>query len=157
MEINITLASIDEFYDINLIVKDGQDEHSEALPYIFTKVDQVMPESYFRKLLEDPKTDILVAKIGVEVVGYSVMELNESPSFQSMTTRTFAYMNDFGVKSNCQRRGIGSELFKACVEWAEKKGASSLELNVWEFNEKAITFYESFAMENLSRKMTLRL
>lgn len=157
MEINIKLASIDEFYDINLIVKDGQDEHSEALPYIFTKVDHVMPEGYFRKLLEDPKTDILVAKIGVEVVGYAVMELNQSPSFQSMTPRTFAYMNDFGVKSSCQRRGIGKELFKACVEWAKEKEASSLDLNVWEFNEKAITFYESFAMENLSRKMTLRL
>lgn len=157
MKIEIQLADMNDFDEINLIVKEGQDEHSEALPHIFTKVDQVMPESYFRELLEGSNTDILVAKIGTEAVGYAVMELNESPSFHSVTPRVFAYMNDFGVKSSFQRRGIGKELFEACVEWARKKEASSLDLTVWEFNEKAITFYESFAMENLSRKMTLRL
>ncbi|PXW87512.1 acetyltransferase (GNAT) family protein [Pseudogracilibacillus auburnensis] len=157
VEVNLEFANMDDFYDINLIVKEGQDEHSEVLPHIFSKVDQVMPESYFRELLENPNTDILVAKINKEIVGYAVMELNESPPFQSMTPRLFANMNDFGVKSSCQRRGIGSKLFKACVEWSKNKGAFSLDLNVWEFNEKAITFYESFAMENLSRKMTLRL
>ncbi|WP_432355729.1 GNAT family N-acetyltransferase [Sporosarcina sp. A2] len=157
MDINLELANINDFNEINLIVKEGHDEHSDALPHIFSKVEQVMPESYFRDLMGDPNIDILVAKIGVDVVGYAVMELNESPSFQSMMPRTFAYMNDFGVRSSCQRRGIGREIFKACVEWAKNKGASSLDLNVWEFNEKAINFYESFAMENLSRKMTLRL
>lgn len=157
MEISLGLANIDDFTDINLIVKEGHDEHSEALPHVFTKVDQVMPESYFRELLEDPNTDILVAKIDNEVVGYAVMELNVSPLFQSMAQRTFAYMNDFGVKNSCQRKGIGSKLFEACVEWSKNEGASSLDLNVWEFNKKAITFYKSYAMEALSRKMTLRL
>lgn len=157
MKINLEIANFDDFTDINLIVKEGHDEHSEVLPDIFTKVDQVMPEIYFRELLEDPNTDILVAKIDNEVVGYAVMELNESPPFQSMSKRTFAYMNDFGVKNSCQKRGIGSKLFEACVEWSKKKGASSLDLNVWEFNEKAIDFYKSHAMENLSRKMSLRL
>lgn len=157
MEINLELANIDDLADINLIVKEGHDEHSEALPDIFTKVDQVMPESYFRELLEDPNTDILVAKIDKEVVGYAVIELTESPPFKSMSQRTFAYMNDFGVKNSCQRLGIGSKLFEACVEWSKNKEASSLDLNVWEFNKKAIDFYKRHAMENLSRKMSLRL
>lgn len=157
MEVNIESANIDDFFEINSIVKEGQDEHSEALPHIFSKVDQVMPESYFRELLEDPNTDILVAKINGVVVGFAVMELNESPPFQSMTPRTFAYMNDFGVKSSFKRKGIGSIIFKACVEWSKNKGAASVDLNVWEFNQNAIAFYESFGMESLSRKMTLRL
>ncbi|VDG98000.1 ribosomal-protein-alanine acetyltransferase [Lysinibacillus sphaericus] len=157
MEINLELANIDDLSNINLIVKEGHDEHSEALPDIFTKVDQVMPESYFRELLQDPNADILVAKIDKEVVGYAVMELSKSPPFQFMSPRTFAYMNDFGVKNSFQRLGIGSMLFEACVEWSKNKEASSLELNVWEFNKKAMDFYKSHAMENLSRKMSLRL
>lgn len=157
MDINLGIAHIDDFKDINLIVKEGHDEHSDALPHIFSKVDQVMPESYFKELTEDPNIDILVAKIGTDVVGYAVMELHESPSFKSMTRRIFAYMNDFGVKNSCQRKGIGSTLFEACVEWSQNRGASSLDLTVWEFNKKAITFYESCAMEKLSSKMTLRL
>lgn len=56
-----------------------------------------------------------------------------------------------------QRQGVGKKLFEACMEWSKNKGASSLELNVWEFNEKAISFYESFQMKTVSRKMSLEL
>lgn len=153
----IKLATNEDYYDVNLIVKEGQDEHSEALPHIFQKTEQVMPENYYLQLLEDPQSDILIAKITDEVVGFAVMELKESPPFDSMTPRKFAYMNDFGVKSDHQRKGIGKLLFEACTEWAKSKDATSLELNVWEFNQKAISFYESFGMENLSRKMALQL
>ncbi len=37
MNISIDTAKIDDHNAINLIVKEGQDEHSEALPYIFNK------------------------------------------------------------------------------------------------------------------------
>ncbi|SOC42555.1 GNAT family N-acetyltransferase [Ureibacillus acetophenoni] len=151
----ITIAQKHDFTAVNLIVKEGQDEHAEALPNIFRKVKQVMPESYFNELLEDPNSDILIAKINDEIVGFAVMELVESPPFKSMTPRVYAYMHDFGVKSGFQRRGIGRLLFEACIEWSKNMGASSLELNVWEFNEKAISFYESFQMKTVSRKMSL--
>lgn len=153
----IKLATIEDYYSVNLIVKEGQDEHSEALPHIFKKTDQVMPENYFHELLEDSKSDILIAKIGDEVVGFAVMELKEAPPFDSMAPRKFAYMSDFGINSTYQRKGIGKSLFEACLEWSKNKDVTSLELNVWEFNQKAISFYENFGMETISRKMTLNL
>lgn len=156
MNTSIEPASIEDHNAVNLIVDEGQDEHAEALPHIFNKVDHVMPESYFRELLKDPKSEILIAKINKEVVGFAVMELNESPPFDSLIPRKFAYMNDFGIKSSYQRNGIGKILFEACVEWAKNNNAASLDLNVWEFNKKAIAFYERFGIESASRKMTLR-
>ncbi|MFT4414310.1 GNAT family N-acetyltransferase [Fredinandcohnia humi] len=59
-------------------------------------------------------------------------------------------MNDFGVKSTQLRKGIGRSLLHACIEWAKKKGATSLELNVWEFNKSAISFYQSIGFETIS-------
>lgn len=91
MNISIETAKIDDHYAINLIVKEGQDEHSEALPYIFNMMDQAMPESYYRELLENPNCGVLIAKNSGEVVGFAVMELNESPAFDSMVPRKFAY------------------------------------------------------------------
>ena len=38
--------------------------------------------------------------------------------------------------------------------WAIAKGATSIELNVYEFNEAAISFYESLGYQALSRKMS---
>jgi diamine N-acetyltransferase len=148
-------AAIEDYEAVNAIVKEGQDEHAEVLPHIFQSIEQVMPESYFQDLLNDINSDIIVARLEGEVVGFAVMELAESPAFDSLVPRRYAYMNDFGVKNNNQRNGVGRALFAACVAWSKEKNASSLELNVWEFNKTAISFYESFGMETISRKMSL--
>lgn len=37
--------------------------------------------------------------------------------------------------------------------WAVSKCASSIELNVYEFNQEAISFYEGLGYKTLSRKM----
>ncbi len=42
-------------------------------------------------------------------------------------------------------------------EWAIAKGATSIELNVYEFNETAISFYEGLGYQTLSRKMSKEL
>jgi diamine N-acetyltransferase len=155
MNLIIDTANLSDIYAVNSIVKEGQDEHAEALPHIFKKIDQVMPESYFQDLLEDPNYEILVARENGEVVAFAVMEIKDAPPFESMTPRKYAYMNDFGVKNSNQRKGIGGVLFDECVKWSKNKGASSLDLNVWDFNEKAISFYESHGMKSVSKKMTL--
>ncbi|HZG59150.1 MAG TPA: GNAT family N-acetyltransferase [Anoxybacillus sp.] len=153
----ITAASLDDYGNINEIVKEGQDEHAEALPTIFAKVDVVMPIDYYQQLLNDKNSEVLVAKLDGQVVGFAVLEIKEAPPFASLVPRTYAYISDFGVKKSFQNNGIGKQLFFACVEWAKAKGATSLELNVWEFNQKAISFYEQLGMKPLSRKMAIDL
>ncbi|MEK9198520.1 GNAT family N-acetyltransferase [Ureibacillus sp. FSL E2-3493] len=157
MKINIVSTKGEDFNAVNVIVKEGQDQHAEALPKIFKKVEQVMLESYFQQLLAESNCDILIAKENQTVIGFAVVEIKKSPAFESMVERKYAYINDFGVKSNYKRGGVGTALFNACVEWSKEKGAQSLELNVWEFNEQAISFYERFGMKTMSRKMTLNL
>ncbi|OQA95517.1 MAG: Acetyltransferase (GNAT) family protein [Chloroflexi bacterium ADurb.Bin222] len=48
-------------------------------------------------------------------------------------------------------------LMGTVYEWALTKGASSIELNVYEFNKAAIAFYEKLGYETLSRKMSKAL
>ncbi|MEK4231059.1 GNAT family N-acetyltransferase [Solibacillus sp. FSL H8-0538] len=156
MAISIGIATIDDFEAVNEIVKEGHEEHVEALPNVFKSVAQVMPTSYYQELLEDNCSEILVAKEGLIIVGFAVMSMEKSPSFDSLVEREYAYINDFGIKSGEQRKGIGKILFEACVSWAKAREASSLELNVWEFNEKAMLFYDSFGMETISRKMQIK-
>ncbi|MEK4628632.1 MAG: GNAT family N-acetyltransferase [Solibacillus sp.] len=157
MNIHIVKAQKSDFHTVNSIVREGHDEHAIALPHVFKQVEEVMPYNYFCELLDDSASDILLAKINEEVVGFAVMEIAESPTFESMTPRKFAYMNDFGVKEAYHRHGIGKQLFQACVDWANTNDVHHLELNVWEFNEKAILFYEKFGLKTVSRKMSIPL
>jgi len=45
----------------------------------------------------------------------------------------------------------------AMEHWSQKNGASSTELNVYEFNEKAITFYENLGYQTFSRRCVKEL
>lgn len=157
MEILIESATLDDFNEINLLVKEGHDEHSLALPNIFRQVDQVMPDEYFHSLLTNPSSEILITRLANEVVGFAVVEVKEAPPFDSLTPRKFAYINDFGVASKHNRKGIGKRIFQACLDWAKSHEATTLELNVWEFNHGAISFYESLGMETVSRKMSVSI
>jgi diamine N-acetyltransferase len=157
VEIFFTTATMADYEQINEIVKEGQDEHAKHLPKIFAKTNTPMPMDYFQHLLHDQNSEILIAKIKEQIVAFAVLELKKTPPFDSLVPRTYAYVSDFGVKELFQNKGIGTELFSACVRWAKERGASSLELNVWEFNEKAISFYERLGMKTLSRKMGIDL
>lgn len=157
MGFQIKVATMRHYAQVNEVVREGQDEHAEALPTIFKKVDQVMPEDYFAELLKDPFQEIFIAVNQEEVVGFAVMELKEVPPFDSLVPRKVAYMNDFGIKKTAHRNGIGRELFSVCKNWGKEMGANAIELTVWEFNKKAIQFYEEMQMEIVSRKMSLPL
>lgn len=63
------------------------------------------------------------------------------PSFQSLVRRKYGYIHDFSERKAIQKQGVGGLLFTSCSEWAKAKGATSIELNVWEFNTNTIAFY----------------
>jgi GNAT superfamily N-acetyltransferase len=53
--------------------------------------------------------------------------------------------------------GIGRALMHRVERWAEEKGATEIELNVYEFNQSAFSFYLSLGYVTTSRKMEKRL
>ncbi|WP_155592261.1 GNAT family N-acetyltransferase [Lysinibacillus cavernae] len=155
--ISICAATNEDYLAVNDLVREGHEEHVSEEPTVFKSVETVMPESYFNELLEDNNSHIFVAKSSELVVGFAVMSIETSPPFQSLVQRKYAYIHDFGVKKEIQKQGIGKLLFEHCKEWAIASGAASIQLNVWEFNTKAIEFYEHIGMGSISRKMKINM
>lgn len=155
MTIEVFIATERDYFAVNEIVKEGHEEHVTEEPTIFKSLESVMPESYYKELIDNEESDILIAKEDKIVVGFAVISVEASPPFESLVQRKYAYIHDFGVKANLQRKGIGKILFNACITWAKEKKVDSVELNVWEFNMKAIEFYKQFNMKSVSRKMKL--
>ena len=54
-----------------------------------------------------------------------------------------AFMDDLCVHSDFRRRGIGKALLAAARDAARARGAQTLMLQVWAFNEAALRFYEA--------------
>ncbi|QSB08494.1 GNAT family N-acetyltransferase [Lysinibacillus fusiformis] len=157
MIITICTAKNEDYIAINDLVREGHEDHVMKEPTVFKNVESVMPNMYFKELLEDQNSEIFIAKHSDLIIGFAVVCIECAPPFHSLIERKYAYIHDFGVKKEIQKQGVGKRLFDRCKEWAIAKGAISIELNVWEFNTNAIEFYEHLGMESISRKMKMNI
>jgi diamine N-acetyltransferase len=157
LDITIRTAKAEDYEAVNEIIRFGQEEHAKALPHIFAELDHVVAMGWHRSFTDQQNKVILVAESEANVVGVAMLELKKNPHYEALVTRTYAYMNELAVAPTSWRQGIGTRLYEASLEWAQDHGASSLELNVWAFNARAIAFYESLGMSTLNRTMAVPL
>jgi len=80
---------------------------------------------------------LVVENDALEVVGFALY-------YQSYSTwkGRCLYLEDFYIKPDFRRGGIGSELFTCVVEIAKKRDAKRMDWQVLDWNEPAIEFYK---------------
>jgi len=71
-----------------------------------------------------------------------------------MVPRQYAIIDGIAVKSELRGHGIGRSLMHRIQEWAITRGATAIELNVYEFNIEAVHFYHRLGFDTLSRRMS---
>ena len=67
------------------------------------------------------------------------------------------YLDDLCVMPEYRDRGIGHRFMNMLFDEAKKRGCDNFELNVWEFNSRAVSFYESCGLTVQRRRMEKRL
>jgi diamine N-acetyltransferase len=81
----------------------------------------------------------------------------ELPDEPILVPRRFAVVDMLAVRKDRQSMGIGHALMEAAHHWTQKRGIDRIELNVWEFNERAISFYQTLGYATSSRLMSCSL
>ena len=66
-------------------------------------------------------------------------------------------VDEFCVAEKYRRQGVATEMIEFIKKYAKDKGFQRLELNMWEFNEGALKFYESAGFETYLRYMEIKL
>lgn len=119
---------------------DGETEYLDREPGE-AFIDPAGFEQLIQTDAESPTNLFLVAEADGTIVGFSRCEGN--------TLRRFAHKAEFGI---CIAKefwgfGIGGNLLKETVSWADSNRISKLNLHVLESNEKAISLYKKFGFE----------
>jgi len=93
---------------------------------------------YLRAIRRYPNAAVFVAEDGGEIVGRLSIARDQHPASR--------HVADLGlmVAQTHRRRGIGTALLEAAVEWGRKAGVRKLELHVFPWNIAAIALYERF-------------
>lgn len=158
MDLTIRRATANDYDSMCELFNEVDALHRENLPRIFQQPQGAAREKdYYLGLIADEDVALLVAQEGTDLVGYAHAIVRDTPVLPVFVPRRYAVVDAVVVRSGSQFHGIGRRLMDEVQLWAIAKGATSLELNVYEFNETAIAFYERLGYQTLSRKMSKEL
>ncbi len=158
METSVRKATASDYGALCELFDEIDALHRDHLPRIFQlPKGAAREEDYYLALIADENVAVLIAEAGGTLLGFVHAIVREPPAIPILVARRYAVVDGILVKSGFQNQGIGRRLMDEAQAWAIAKGATSVELNVYEFNTTAISFYEGLGYRTLSRKMSKEL
>ena len=158
MEINIRRAQLRDCADLQRLLLQIDNQHAQSRPDLFRQDAVKYDESACLRILADEKRPVFVAAdAGERVCGYAFCEVLQYKNHAVLRDCRTLYLDDLCVDESCRRQGIGEKLMAAVMAYARENGAYNVDLNVWEFNENAIRFYEKNGFTTQRRKMEVIL
>lgn len=157
MKVVIRRATRDDIVALCQLVAEGDSYHADALPSIFARViDATWRAPFLRDRITDDESAVFVADAGGKLAGAVIAILRRvSPEVPVLVQRRYAWVDTLVVKQAYRRRGLGRALMEHVHRWAVERGVNEVELNVWEFNEAAISLYTQLGYATASRRMRL--
>ncbi|HYW71750.1 MAG TPA: GNAT family N-acetyltransferase [Pyrinomonadaceae bacterium] len=94
-------------------------------------------EAWYESLLETPTTKAWIAEVNGQPVGYVLAlcrDLRENPFTRA---RTWLEVDQLAVDPNYRRQGVGRELVRKVIAYAQETGFAGIEASSWSFNQEA--------------------
>lgn len=129
--------------------------HVAGKPEVFKPGFPEELRNYIYAIHKDPEQFIVVAEKDGTICGFAVLHHINRPENPFMKERDFLDIDEFCVDEAFRRQGIASEMIAFIREFAKEKGFHRIELNMWEFNQDALAFYEAAGFQTFRRYMEM--
>ena len=129
--------------------------HVAGKPEVFKPGFPEELRNYIYAIHKDPEQFIAVAEKDGTICGFAVLHHINRPENPFMKERDFLDIDEFCVDETFRRQGIASEMIAFIQEFAKERGFHRIELNMWEFNQDALAFYEAAGFQTFRRYMEM--
>jgi ribosomal protein S18 acetylase RimI-like enzyme len=132
---------------------DVQRLHAENHPEIF-KLPQSddFATSFFDELLADSTARSYIAEEEQQAIGYIFCKLFERPEGAFTYANRFLQIEHISVRPDAKQQGVGAALLKQVEKLARKLGVTKIQLNSWDFNTSAYTFFERHGFTKIEHR-----
>lgn len=154
---NVRFAREDELERVNAIRRQVNELHVTGRPDVFKDGFPDELRDYIYEIWKDPDKGIVVAEKDGEIGGFAVLDHVTKPETPFMFVRDYLDVDEFGVDERFRRQGAASEMIRFIRDYARERGFKKIELNMWEFNEGALAFYEAAGFTTYRRYMEMKL
>lgn len=132
--------------------------HIQALPAFFQYYPgKARERSFFFPEPGEAQAVTFVAEKDHGLLGFICLGTRVSAPIPLLVPRKYAVIDSLYVTPKARRMGIAHRLMDLAETWSKQHGCSSMELNVYAFNQNALEFYRKEGFEDLSRKLTRKI
>ena len=149
------LATERDLERVNELRRQVNDLHVQGKPDVFKPGFSKELQDYLYTVWKDPEQNIVVCERAGTVVGFAVLHHIFKPENPFMRERDFLDIDEFCVDEASRRQGAASEMIDFIRGFAKEKGFHRIELNMWEFNQGALAFYEAVGFTTYRRYMEM--
>jgi GNAT superfamily N-acetyltransferase len=134
---------------ILILLKEVNLIHAINRPDIFNEATKYNNLELENKILNEP---IFVYEENGEVYGYIFGKIIEVENQLFKKNKIF-FIDDFCIDETKRGQNIGTKLYNYVKEYAKEIKCDKIELNVWNFNERAYKFYLKCGLKPLEITM----
>ena len=153
--LTVRAARENELERINELRKQVFDLHAAGKPDVFKPEFGQEVRDFIHVIFHDPEQQLIVAEKDGQICGFAVLHHFNRPETPHMKERDFLDIDEFCVDEQFRRQGVASEMVRFIREFAREKGYHRIELNMWEFNQDALAFYEAAGFQTFRRYMEM--
>ena len=152
---SVRFAREDELERVNELRKQVNDLHVEGKPEVFKPGFGKELRDFVYTIWESPEQEIVVCERDGLIVGFAIVHHIIKPENPFMKEWDFLDIDEFCVDEKYRRQGVATELIDFIKEFAKANGHHRIELNMWEFNESALEFYDAVGFKTFRRFMEM--
>ena len=120
-----------------------------------TPTENLRELEFFEEILSSPKKGILIAECE-DVVGFLEYDIRQRDK-RFFRIINMCYICAIFVHEKFRGKGIGTKLFKKSCDVAKSMNVSSMELVVYTFNQKGLSFFEKQQLKETRRIFNFEL
>ena len=154
MEPQIRTAAETDYENVNRLFTGQLAHHVALLPDRFQSADPVISRQWLREVLADSNKTLYVAEVTGIIAGLILLVESASLDDPIYRPRRYLYVDELAVLAEYRRQDIGRRLMAAAENLAAERGISTIELNVWEANTQAMTFYDRLGYRTIRRRLS---
>lgn len=149
----IRYAKRTELASVNNIRKQVNDVHVNGRSDIFREDGWQFIEPFIYTRFDAKDGGVIVATIEDKIVGFAVVQYIIKPETPFGKERKYYHVEEFGVDENHRRKGIATAIIDFAKKDAKRRGFRRIELDMYDFNDGALAFYESVGFKTFRRYM----
>jgi len=110
-----------------------------------------------KKIIQSMDSEIFIAEADHQAIGFAEIYIRQDEANPLTVPYGYGYLQTLIITKRYRLQGMGAQLMRAVEGWAKEKGASEIRLDIWEFNEGPLAFYERMGYRTMKRTMVYRI